>query len=407
MRRLLTALTLIALLAPRAGLTAEDSVSAKTYNTLTDVQEMLGEGRTQEAITDLTDLLGKVEADTIDQALTLQMLGYAEVGAERFDKAVVHLKQALATGKLPESVKYNVGYMVAQLHAAEGEFDEALDFAAEWFETLENPKPSQTMFMANIYAQLERYAEAIPYAERAVASADEPRQSWYQLITAANFELERYADAATTLERMIEIWPDEPAYWEQLASVHMLREDQRQALAALKVAWIGGRLDKESSLKSMVQLAVARGIPEQAARLLLAAFDAGALPRNEAYVKMLANAWMSAREHRQAVDAFTELAELRERGDPMLRVANLHIDQARWPEAQAALERALDMGLDEPGKAWLLLGVVLAEQDRYAEGMKALRKARTFDDTASQARRWLKYAEDMRKQYEWQQQFRG
>ncbi|GIS18507.1 MAG: hypothetical protein CM15mP120_04230 [Pseudomonadota bacterium] len=50
------------------------------------------------------------------------------------------------TEKLPESVKYNVGYMVAQLHAALGEYDQALSFAEEWFVTLEAPSPKTVYF---------------------------------------------------------------------------------------------------------------------------------------------------------------------------------------------------------------------------------------------------------------------
>ena len=405
--RLHPLLLILALTLPIAAQGAADSVSTKTYNKLTDAQELMGENKVEEAIRTLTELLAEVKDDTIDQALTLQMLGYAEMGAERFDDAIVHLKQSLALNRLPESVKYNVGYMVAQLHAAQGEFDEALAFAAEWFETLEAPSASQMMFMANIYAQTKRYQEAIPYAERAIASTDEPRESWYQLLTAANFELKRFDAAATALQQMITLWPDQAGYWEQLASVYVLREEEDRALGVLRLAWLQGVLEKESSIKSMVQLAVTRGIPEHAARLIEQAFEAKVLPRDEYYVDLLANAWVSAREDTAAIETFTELARLKNAGEPLLRVANLHVERGRWAEAQGAIEEALSLDLEEPGKAWLLLGITLSEQQRFKEGFEALRKARTFDSTRSQATRWLSYAEDMRKQHEWQASFRG
>ena len=83
------------------------------------------------AIGELESLLQEVQDDSLDQALTLQMLGYAEMSAERFDVAIRHLTASLALNKLPESVKYNVGYMVAQLYAALEQYDEALEFAAD------------------------------------------------------------------------------------------------------------------------------------------------------------------------------------------------------------------------------------------------------------------------------------
>ncbi len=250
-------------------------------------------------------------------------------------------------------------------------------------------------------------SKAIPYAELAIASADTPRESWYQLLTAAHFELKAFEAAAGVLQRMIAGWPDKSGYWEQLASVYVLLEDEARALATLRLAWLAGTLEKEASIKSMVQLAVARGIPEHAARLMEAAFDKELLPRDDTYVRMLANAWVSAREHEAAVAAFTELAEIEEKGDPLLRVANLHIEQGAWDAAETALESAIDGGLDEPGKAWLLLGIAFAEQEKFKDSFAALRKARSFDDTKRQATRWLGYAEDMRKQHEWQLSYGG
>ncbi len=406
MRQVLAILLLAATALIAAPATA-DSVTTKTYNTLTDAQELMGENDIDGALRTLTELLGEVKDDSLDRALTLQMLGYAEMAAERFDDAIVHLKESLALNKLPEQVKYNVGYMVAQLHAAQGEFDQALDFAAEWFETLESPNPAQMMFMANIYAQTKRYAEAIPYAEMALASSDTPRESWYQLLTAAHFELKDFKAAAGVLQRMIGVWSEKPGYWEQLASVYVLMEDESRALATLRVAWMNGVLEKEASVKSMVQLCVSRGVPEHAARLLEAAFEKTLLPRDASYVRMLANAWVSAREQEAAIAAFTELAELEDKGDPLLRVANLHVEQGDWEAAEATLQTAVDMGLEEPGKAWLLLGIALAEQEKFKDSFAALRKARSFENTRRQAARWLGYAEDMRKQAEWQRNFGG
>ena len=398
--RLALALALCVVSAGTAA-AAGDSVTTKTYEQLTEAQELMGEDRIEDALTLLREHADEVKADTLDEALTLQMLGYAEMAAERFEVAIGHLKRSLALDKLPETVKYNVGYMVAQLHAALGEFEAALEFAAEWFETLAEPTPTQTMFLANIYAQTRRYAEAIPYAERAVAAAERPRESWFQLLTAANYELERYAETARTLRRMIAVWPAKPSYWEQLAGIYVLLEREDQALATLRLAWLQGLLEKENSIKSMVQLAVARGVPEHAGRLLERALEEELLPRDEDYVDMLANAWVAAREYEKAVAAFTEVAELEGANDALLRVANLHMDKGRWPQAEAALRSALDGDLEAPGKAWLLLGITLAEQAQFEQGFDALRKAQAFADTRKQASRWLDYARDMRRQHTW------
>lgn len=384
-----------------------DSISSKTFKKLTEAQELMSQDDIPGAIGELESLLQEVQDDSLDQALTLQMLGYAEMSAERFDVAIRHLTASLALNKLPESVKYNVGYMVAQLYAALERYDEALEFAAGWFASLENPKPSQMMFMANIYAQTKRFKEAIPYAERAIEASEQPSESWYQLITSANFEIEDFPQAGRWLRRLIERWPAKSSYWEQLASIYVMMGNEAMALSTLRLAWSEGVLEREASIKSMVQLAAARGIPDHAARMLEKGFEQKLLPQDEVFVRLLANAWASAKENKNAIEAFQRLAEIEKNGESLVRVANLYLEIGQWQQAEQELVKAIDLGLKDAGSAYLLLGIVLAEQDDYKESFAALRRARSFEKTERQAIKWLSYAEDMRKQYEWQQAFRG
>lgn len=399
-------LLMLQLIFASAGVLAE-SITSKTFNKLTDAQEMMAQDNIPGAIAELELLLTEVNEESLDQALTLQMLGYAEMSAERFEVAIGHLTASLALDKLPESVKYNVGYMVAQLYAALGQYDEALDFAAGWFASLEEPKASQMMFMANIYAQTKRFRESIPYAVRAIESSDAPAESWYQLVTSAYFEIEDYSQAGRWLRQLVEGWPEKGSYWEQLASIYVLLEDEAMALSTLRLAWQEGVLEREASIKSMVQLAAARGIPEHAARMIEAGFEQELLPEDETFIGLLANAWVNAKENEQAIVAFQRLAIMEENGEALVRVANLHLEMGRWQSAEQELKKAIDLGLEDAGSAYLLLGIVLAEQDNYKESFAALRRARSFEKTQRQAVKWLSYAEDMRKQYEWQRAYRG
>lgn len=378
-----------------------DSVSTSTFKELTAIQELMAAGDQEESRARLLTLLDEVEADSLDQALTLQTLGYVEMAGEDFPTAINYLKRSLDTGRLPQNVVYNVGYMVAQLHAALEQYDEALVFAEGWFTQLETPSPSQYMFMANIYAQVKRYAESVPYAEEAIAKTEEPRESWYQLLTANYFELKRFPEAAGSLLSMVNLWPEKGGYWEQLASVYMVMEQQERALASLKIAFDMSVIDKESTIKSMIQLCVMRGIPEHGARLLALAIDKELVTVDEDILEMLAQAWVAAREHSLAVAAYERQAVEFELSEPWMKIANLYVDRAKWELAEEASEKALSGELEEPGKAWLILGIARVEQGKFESGRKALRKARAAKSTERSAASWLRYAEDMKRQADW------
>ena len=383
-----------------------DSVSTKTYRELTAIQELMSSSEDQtvnlkSAINRLEILLDNVSEQSLDEALTLQTLGYALMADEQFEEAIIQLRKSLDTKKLPQNVTFNVGYMVAQLYAALGEFDNAMIFATDWFAELETPNPNQYIFMANIYAQVKRYQESVPYAETAIKNSDKPRETWYQLLTANYFELRRYPDAAKVLLEVIELWPEKTGYWEQLASVYMMMDNPSYALASLKVAFESDLIEKESTIKSLFQLAMIKEIPDHAARLLEKAMSNGILNRNEVYLDLTAQAWVSAREINNAVETYSELSKIVDHGEPLRKMANLQINSSQWQEAENNLQEALSRKLEKPGETWLLLGIAQSELGKFDSARTSLRKARAYESVERSASSWLRYSQDMKRQAEW------
>ena len=380
---------------------AQDSVTSKTYEKLTEIQEKIGANELEPAYAGLVELLSKVKEGSIDEALTLQTIGYVEMAREKFPEAIEYLKRSLATEKLPQNVVYNVGYMVAQLHAALNQYEEALTFAEGWFTQLEAPTSAQYIFMANIYAQTRRYAESVPYAIKAIESSDEPKENWYQLLTTSYFELNRMKEAANTLQVMVNSWPEKASYWEQLASVLVILENEAAALAVLKIAFNEDLLEKETTVKSLVQLAIARGIPEQGARFIEEGFRRGVLPEDPDYLKMLAMSLARAKERPAAIEAYKRLAIKEESNESWIDISNLYVEMGEWSEAENALHRALKGELKSPGKAWLLLGIAQAEQQKFEDARPSLQKSIAFEETEKPATQWLNYTEDMKRQADW------
>ncbi len=383
-----------------------DSVSTKTYRELTKIQELMAgsdekKPQLNAAIERLKILLVEVEEGSLDQALTLQTLGYAVMSNENFAGAIRYLKRSLDTEKLPQNVVYNVGYMVAQLHAALGEFEDALTFAETWFMQLEEPKADQYIFMANIHAQVKNHSQSIPYAVKAISLAEKPKATWFQLLAANHYELRQYSDAAQALIRMTTIWPDKSSYWEQLAGVYMVMEKPHLALATLKIAFQSQILDKESSLRSLVQLALMQGIPEHAARLLDAAMSDQLLPETAEYLRMEAQAWTQARESNKAIITLQKLAEIEADGDAWMQIAQIQLESSRWAEAELATQNALGQSFESPGKAWLILGIAQSELGKFDDAREALRKAAAFDSTSKSAKAWMRYSSDMKRQADW------
>ena len=85
-----------------------DSVSTKTYRELTAIQELMSSARTNRQLEvghhRLEILLDNVSEESLDEALTLQTLGYALMADEQFEEAIIQLRKSLDTKKLPQNV---------------------------------------------------------------------------------------------------------------------------------------------------------------------------------------------------------------------------------------------------------------------------------------------------------------
>lgn len=376
-------------------------LTPKTYEKLIEIQELLASSDVTTANDQLAELNAEVEDDTLAKAIVLQTWGYAEMANNNYAGAIDKFRASLAVNKLPESAELNVRYMMAQLFASQGQFDDALSEAQQWYEKLETPTPDNTMFLANIFAQLKKFEDAIVFATRAIEQSETPKERWYQLLLACYFETKQYAQSASVLKKLINYWPEKAEYWEQLASVYLLTEQNKFALSTLQLAWKQGLLEKEMTIKSLIRLAINQEIPDRGARLILEAIDANMLPSDEIYLEMIARAWLQAREKEKAAQAYAALDQVMGNGSALLQQGKLLMELEQWTSAETTLQGALDKGVDDAANAWLMLGITQIELERFGEGKRSLRKAQAFNKVKSQARAWINYAEQKLSHNQW------
>jgi len=110
--------------------------------------------------------------------------------------------------------------------------------------------------------------------------------------------------------------------------------------------------------------------------------------------ELLGDSWLHAREYDEALEPLQRAAKLSEDGNLYVRIAQVHMERDESREALAALEKGLSKGnLDNPGNAYLLLGITHTSAKRYAAARKALAKAGKYEKSRKAARDWMKHLE--------------
>ena len=155
-------------------------------------------------------------------------------------------------------------------------------------------------------------------------------------------------------------------------------------------------LEKHSELLRLAQLYLYYEVPYKAAIILEKELNAERIEDEEKNWEQLANAWLSAREWKKAIPPLTKAAEMSEDGRLFLRLGQTYMQEEDWKNAEKNIRYAIKKGdLENPGRAWLLLGIT-----RNKKGIKfensalfAFKRSTGYEDMEADARRWVKVIE--------------
>jgi predicted negative regulator of RcsB-dependent stress response len=116
----------------------------------------------------------------------------------------------------------------------------------------------------------------------------------------------------------------------------------------------------------------------------------GHVPETAEIWRLLADAWVAARNRDKAERPLERAAAHASDGQLYLRLAHVQIEREEWTAARKSLTHALEKGgLSDPGNAQLLLGIASASDSDWKGARKAFEAAAGYEGTASAAKQWL------------------
>jgi predicted Zn-dependent protease len=389
---------LAALLAP-AQLRAEEEEQAEQrfvvtppiYKKLNEAHELIAKGKLDSAM-DTLETLSRKRLNDHEKSLVLQAKSHIFAAREKYAEAAKVLEECLALNALPAATLHQSRYNLGQLFLATKKPEKAVQVLQAWIKDVKNPHPSALYTMAVAYTQAKQPNVAVGYAQRAVDGGPNPQDAWLQLALSLRFELKQYSQIPRLLKALLNRHPKKKQYWLQLASAYEELGDSKRALAVMELAYGGGVLERPEEITNLVQRLIANKAPAKGARILKAEMASKRVPENSDTLKLLANAWLHARERKEALESLTRLAKSDSTGKTYLRIAQVNVEMERWEDAARAVRSAVAKGgLDSPGQAHLLLGTVLANQEQFDAARRAFSEASKFRETERSAKQWLGY----------------
>ena len=378
------------------------TLSKPVFDDLQEAQEMLGEGKHNEAKKIVEGQLdrGKRIKD-YDRAVLLQTLGYIEADRENYQGAASAFKQCLAIEDgLPDQAKVDLMYNLGQLYMALEQYDNAIAQLTSWFKIAENPNAKAYILLANAYYNKNDFDKATKLAEAAIKKGGaSSNENWFRFLLALYFEQNKYKHAEALLQVMVKRFPGDGLYWRQLSAVTAENKKEKRSFLIAELAYMQGMLEKGDDVKRLAQLYIYYDVPYKAAKILNTHIEDGLVEKNAENWELLATAWMSARNQDKAIPPLTEAARLSPEGDLFLQLGQAYVAEEEWDKAESSLKAALAKSkLKDRGTAHMLLGITYANQDQFDSAQKQFGQAAKFDKTKDNATRWIEYIKKVREQ---------
>ncbi len=343
-------------------------------------------------------LLARLEPKRLnpyERAQVYRLQAHFAYFASDYTAARGHFEKVLAEETLPVRDDNRIRFNLAQLHAAAQEWREALTALDRWARYVPEPDPLALYLRAVAHYQLEEFDAALANVKQAVDLSPEPPEGWLQLLAALYTPREEYANAAPVVEQLVARFPAKPQYWVQLALIYGALENYPASLAVQQLAYRQGLLTRDKDLLRLVRSSLHQGMPFWAAQLLQHELAKKRLERDPKTLEMLANSWIAARDYELSLPALREAASLAADGNLFVRLGQVYMQRAEWPEAIEALQKAIEKGsIRDQGNAQLLLGICYFNDQRIDQARSSFARAREHDSSREAAGRWMTHLEE-------------
>lgn len=304
-------------------------------------------------------------------------------------------KNVLRQKELPEVMRNNTLYGMAQLSFATGEYTQAIKVMQKWMEVTGDAKPESQILLAQAYYQLKNYPKAeaatLDALKLAKTKAVPPKESWLSLLRAAFYEQKDYLKSAKVLEVMVQRWP-KLNYWMQLAGLYGLAEKQDQQLSVLRANYEAGTITSEPDQLNLARLYLLNGAPFPAVQVLKRGFDKKTIQESAVTLQLYAQALSLSKEHKTEIITLEKLANLSGESKHFVYLGQAHLRLGQWSEAAAAYRKATQAkNVERPGSLQMQIGNALYNEKKYTEARAAFQNAIQYADTVKDGATWVNF----------------
>ncbi len=373
------------------------AMSQPVYEALLEIQELVEAEDHANAQIKIAELQDKKKLSPYEAAQIWNLSGYNYYLQEKYADAIRSYESVMRQPELPEALQQSTLKTMAQLHFTVEDYEKALETVERLMAVIAEPAADVYMLQGQALFQMQRYEQAIGPISTAIDMFKEqgrvPRENWLLLLRVCYWELKDFPNMLIVLEELIEAYPKD-SYILTLAGVHSELGDTKKQLALTEALYEKGYIDGKTHAVNLANLYLLHGVPYKAAKVLEKEIAAGAVKPEVRNLRLLSQAWYSAREDEKAIPPLLLAAEASDDGELYIRLAQSYINLEKWSEASEAAKKGISMGgIKRMDTANIMYGMALFNQKKLEQARRIFQTAGKDSRSKRASEQWIRYVD--------------
>jgi len=374
------------------------AMSQQVYESLTEIQALVEAEDFPPALQLIKDLQGgKRKLSPYESAQIWNLQGYTYYLMEDYKSAIGSYQKVLQEPDLPEALQQSTLKTMAQLYFTIEDYKKALETINRLMAAISEPAADVYMLKGQAYFQMGEYENALGPIKTAIdmyrAQGNVPKENWLLLLRVCYWELKDFDNMLIVLQELIQEYPKD-SYVLTLAGVYSELGDTKKQLALTEALYEKGYIDGKQHAVNLANLYLLHGLPYKAAVLLEKEIGAGNVKEDTRNLRLLSQAWYSARDDEKAIPPLVKAAAMGEDPELYMRLAQSYLNLEKWAEAAQAAKDGLAAGnLKRKDTANIMYGMALFNQKKLEQARRAFQAAGQDNRSKRAADQWIKYVD--------------
>ena len=351
------------------------------------------EAYNEDLIDDAITILSEIEAkEDFDKAYVNRFLGNIMATKDGMGpKALELLVSSVETKVLNDLEHSQTLKLVADLSLQEKEYEQAVKYYQAYLDFTCKEDPEVYTRMANAFYELKQYDKLIDPADKAIELYEEPNKNPYVLKLSSYYERKMYKETVGVAEDIVNTFPEEGKWWVQLGQFYLMIEDYKKSLATLEIAYDQGFLEKPNLIKMLSQLYATNNMPYRSAKVLAENIANGKIEKTADNLASVANSYHQAMEYETAAQYYQQAAEMSSDPEFYRKQGVLLLVAEDYKGAITALSKALERGVEDPGKVHFSLMEANFYAGDFKQAYEHIKEAKKDKTLRRNANAWEPY----------------